>query len=95
MIGLALDARAPVALLPCCHDEDTCDAGGLRGFLALPLAVDATRVARLRDAGYDVVTQTIPEDITPHNRLILAIAPDEGPGRLGARQAPRVFALPC
>lgn len=69
----AIRARAHVALLPCCHDARTCDAGGLLGFLPIPLAVDATRVARLRAAGYDVVTQTIPEEITPHNRLILGL----------------------
>ena len=50
-----------------------CDTGGLLGFLPIPLAIDATRVARLRAAGYDVVTQTIPAEITPHNRLILGL----------------------
>jgi hypothetical protein len=69
----AARARAHVALLPCCHDASTCDTGGLLGFLPLPLAVDATRVARLRAAGYDVVTQTIPGEITPQNRLILGL----------------------
>jgi hypothetical protein len=69
----ALEARAHVALLPCCHDAASCDTGGLLGFLPLPLAIDATRVARLRAAGYDVVTQTIPAAITPHNRLILGL----------------------
>jgi hypothetical protein len=73
VIGRAIGARAHLALLPCCHDARTCDAGSLTGFLPLPLAVDATRVARLRAAGYDVVTQTIPEAITPHNRLILGL----------------------
>jgi hypothetical protein len=34
--------------------------------------VDATRVARLRAAGHEVHTQTIPAEITPQNRLILA-----------------------
>ena len=72
VIGAALAARAAAAVLPCCHDARTCDAGGLLGFLPLPLAVDATRVARLRAAGYEVFTQTIPEEITPHNRLIVA-----------------------
>jgi hypothetical protein len=72
VLDRALAARATVALLPCCHDEETCDTGGLLGFLPLPLAVDATRVARLRSAGYEVSTQTIPEEITPENRLILA-----------------------
>jgi hypothetical protein len=73
VIDRAIRARAVVGLLPCCHDEATCDTGGLRGFLSIPLAVDATRVARLRAAGYDVFTQTIPAKITPHNRLILGV----------------------
>ncbi len=69
----AIAARTHVAILPCCHDASSCDSGGLLGFLPLPLAVDATRVARLRAAGYDVVTQTIPAEITPHNRLIIGM----------------------
>ena len=73
VLDRAIGARAPVALLPCCHDEGNCDTGGLRGFLSIPLAIDATRVARLRAAGYDVVTQTIPARITPQNRLILGV----------------------
>ena len=71
VLDRAISARAPVALLPCCHDARTCDTGGLLGFLPVPLAVYATRVARLRAEGYDVVTQTIPAEITPHNRLVL------------------------
>ncbi len=77
VLDRAIEARAPVALLPCCHDEARCDTGGLRGFLPVPLAVDATRVARLRQARYDVLTQTIPAEITPHNRLLLGI-PEAG-----------------
>ena len=77
VIERAIAARAAVAVLPCCHDDETCDAGSLLGFLPLPLAIDATRVARLRAAGYDVLTQTIPEEITPHNRLIVG-TPREG-----------------
>jgi hypothetical protein len=73
VIARAIESRAAVAILPCCHDAETCDAGSLLGFLPLPLAVDATRVARLRAAGYDVVTGTIPEEITPHNRLIVGV----------------------
>jgi hypothetical protein len=69
----AIAVQAHLALLPCCHDAGSCDPGGLLGFLPLPLAVDVTRVARLRAAGYDVVTQTIPAEITPHNRLILGL----------------------
>jgi hypothetical protein len=73
VIGRAVEAGAAVAVLPCCHDARSCDPGDLLGFLPLPLAVDATRVARLRANGYAVVTQTIPAEITPHNRLIIGI----------------------
>lgn len=73
VLDRAIAARAAVALLPCCHDARACDTGGLLGFLPLPLAVDATRVARLRAAGYEVLTQTIPAEITPENRLIVGL----------------------
>jgi len=85
VLARAVRARAHVALLPCCHDARTCDTGGLLGFLPVPLAVDATRVARLRAAGYEVATQTIPDEITPHNRLILGL-PRQEEGRDGLEQ---------
>jgi hypothetical protein len=72
VIDRVLAARARVALLPCCHDEETCDAGGLRGWLDLETAVDATRAARLRANDYAVQTQRIPRAITAKNRLLLA-----------------------
>lgn len=68
----ALSVRARVAILPCCHDLATCDTGGLDGWLDPALAIDTTRAARLRAAGYRVHTQTIPAEITPKNRLLLA-----------------------
>ena len=37
-----------------------------------PLAIDVTRAARLRADGYCVITRTIPEEITPKNRLLMA-----------------------
>ena len=72
VIDRAVAARARFAVLPCCHDARTCDVGDLDGWMDVPLAIDATRVARLRAAGYFVRTQLIPEAITPKNRLILA-----------------------
>jgi hypothetical protein len=71
VIDAALEARAPVAVLPCCHDEDTCDTGDLTGWLDPALAIDTVRVLRLRARGYRVRTQTIPAAVTPKNRLIL------------------------
>ncbi len=90
----AVAARAHLALLPCCHDERACDTGGLLGFLPAPLAIDATRVARLRAAGYAVVTQTIPEAITPDNRLILGLPLGE-PARRQDGRACRSAAPGC
>ena len=68
----AVEAGACVAVLPCCHDLRHSDLGSLEGWLEGPLAVDATRAARLRFQGYRVFTQVIPGDITPKNRLLMA-----------------------
>jgi len=72
IIDAAVAARARLAVLPCCHDVATCDTGDLTGWMDPALAIDAVRVTRLRAWGYDVRTQTIPAEITPKNRLILA-----------------------
>lgn len=72
ILDRAVAAGARVAVLPCCHELDGSDTGGLLGWMDGPLAVDATRAARLRARGYRVVTQTIPAEITPKNRLLLA-----------------------
>jgi hypothetical protein len=72
VIDLAASARARVAVLPCCHDLEACDDGGVAGWVAADLAIDVARAIRLRDRGYRVWTQTIPADITPKNRLLLA-----------------------
>lgn len=71
VLDRAMQARASVAVLPCCHDLSTCDVGGLEGWMEGPLAIDATRAARLAHAGYAVHTQTIPAKITPQNRLLI------------------------
>jgi hypothetical protein len=72
VIELALAARARMVVLPCCQSTSKCDLGGLSGWLDPALAIDVTRAARLRAAGYHVHTQTIPSQITPKNRLLLA-----------------------
>ena len=72
----AIRARARVAVLPCCHDLATCDAGELDGWIDSPVAVDVMRAVRLRQEGYRIWTQHIPDAITPKNRLLLG-APDD------------------
>ncbi|HJV90034.1 MAG TPA: methyltransferase [Holophagaceae bacterium] len=76
----AVAAGAAVAVLPCCHDLKHGDLGGLEGWLDGPLAMDATRAATLRGHGYRVLTQTIPGDITPKNRLLMG-APEGAENR--------------
>ena len=71
VLARAVAAEARVAVLPCCHDEDRCDAGSLDGWVDISLAIDATRARRLASLGYAVYTQLIPETITPKNRLLL------------------------
>lgn len=71
VLDKAVEAGARVAVLPCCHDLERCDTGGLDGWMDGPTAVDATRAARLRAQGYRVLTRCIPEDITPKNRLLM------------------------
>lgn len=71
VLDRALQARCRVAVLPCCHSKAKLDAGGLEGWLDHDVAVDATRAARLRAAGYDVHTARIDAAITPKNRLLV------------------------
>ena len=72
VLDRAIDARLRVAVLPCCQSASRCDTGDLTGWLPIDLAVDVTRVARLRAAGFAVWTAKLPAAITPKNRLLLA-----------------------
>ena len=67
----AVTARARVAVLPCCHNFDSSDDGGLSGWVDDAAAIDIMRALRLKQQGYRIWTQTIPEVITPKNRLLL------------------------
>lgn len=71
VLGRAAEARARVAVLPCCHDLGTCDAGELAGWVEPPVAIDILRAVRLQRLGYRIWTQTIPATVTPQNRLLL------------------------
>ncbi len=72
VLARAIEARAKVAVLPCCHDAKRNDLGGLTGWMDASLAIDVTRVARLRAAGYEVRTERIPAAITAKHRLLIA-----------------------
>jgi methyltransferase family protein len=76
VLDLATIARARVAVLPCCHDVDACDAGALSGWMDDALAIDVVRARRLARQGYQIWTQRIPPDITPKNRLLIGAPAD-------------------
>jgi hypothetical protein len=78
VLDRAVAARARVAVLPCCHDLEACDAGELTGWVGGPVAIDIMRAVRLGQQGYRIRTQSIPATVTPKNRLLLG-API-GPG---------------
>jgi hypothetical protein len=73
VIDAATASGARLAVLPCCHDVETCDPGALTGWLAPALAIDVQRAVRLEARGYRVWTRQIPEEISPKNRLLIAV----------------------
>ncbi|OGQ77282.1 MAG: methyltransferase domain-containing protein [Deltaproteobacteria bacterium RIFOXYA12_FULL_58_15] len=80
VIDCAVAARSRLVLMPCCHDLRSCNTGGLDTWMPGPLAIDAMRAARLRQLGYETIAVTIPADITPMNRLLLASPCVANPG---------------
>lgn len=73
VLDAAATAGARVAVLPCCHDIDTCDAGPLTGWVDAALAIDVRRAIGLERRGYRVWAQLIPAAITPKNRLLIGV----------------------
>lgn len=72
ILDRAVAARVPVAVLPCCHDLSAPAVKRLQGWLDGALAIDVQRAERLAREEYCVWTQTIPAEITPKARLLLA-----------------------
>jgi hypothetical protein len=72
VLARAEQARARVAVLPCCHAAAGADTSALTGWLDAALAIDVARATRLEQQGYRVWTQSIATEITPKNRLLLA-----------------------
>jgi hypothetical protein len=61
--------------MPCCHNLDSGDDGGLAGWVDGAVAIDIVRAMRLSEQGYRIWTQAIPAGITPKNRLLLGAPP--------------------
>ncbi len=67
----AIEKQSRVAVLPCCHNVNKSPTNQLEGWMDKTLAVDAVRAFKLTTSGYKIVTQKIPSDITPKNRLLM------------------------
>ena len=71
VLDKAIERHARVAVLPCCHDAKLSATNDLEGWMTPDLAIDTARAMRLRAMGYKIVTQKIPNTITPKNRLLM------------------------
>lgn len=69
ILAQAQAVGARVAVLPCC--QALRQRGDLDGWLDGSLAVDVERATRLRASGYQIWTQSIPEEVSPKNRLLM------------------------
>ena len=84
IIDRAIASGGPVGLLPCCHP--TAGVPGpptLSHNLGHGLATDIHRTYRLEAAGYHTRWSTIPDGITPMNRVIAAWLTKPGPAPSG------------
>jgi hypothetical protein len=71
IINKAVEKHARIAVLPCCHNLKESPTDNLEGWMDKTLAVDTIRAMRLKSMGYRIVTQKIPPEITPKNRLLM------------------------
>ena len=70
-IDIAIKSGGPLAILPCCYPKSACVAPqSILTQFGLETAFDIDRTYRLESAGYRVRWGTIPEEITPMNRII-------------------------
>lgn len=73
VIARAVEAKASVAVLPCCHFLGEKVRHPLEAWLEPALALDVERALRLKAAGYQLHATTIPSEITPRNRLLVGV----------------------
>lgn len=72
-LDLAIKNNCAIVAMPCCYTGTGKDEPlALRKSLGVRTATDVGRTYRLRDAGYLVDWEEIPEAITPMNRVIIA-----------------------
>lgn len=72
VLHVATRARARLAVMPCCHDHAALERTDWLGWIDPSLAMDLHRADGVRAQGYEIWTTTIPDSITPQNRVMLA-----------------------
>ncbi|MDG1478212.1 MAG: hypothetical protein P8R54_01410 [Myxococcota bacterium] len=76
-LELAVARRSTIAVMPCCYAQTARPAPrALQAALGAELATDIDRTYRLERSGYSVDWSSIPESITPTNRVLIGV-----PGR--------------
>lgn len=77
-LDAALEVGGALAVMPCCHASSTNQAPrALQEALGPHLSCDIERTYRLERAGYRVSWQSVPDSITPMNRILVGV-PDRG-----------------
>ncbi|QEG25195.1 methyltransferase [Mariniblastus fucicola] len=75
-IDIAIKSGGPIAILPCCYPKSACSAPlSLQTQFGMETAFDIDRTYRLEAAGYRIRWGSIPEEITPMNRIIYGRTP--------------------
>ncbi len=70
-IDVAIKTGGPIAILPCCYPRSACVAPlALQTQFGIEAAFDIDRTYRLEAAGYRVRWGSIPQEITPMNRIL-------------------------
>ena len=73
-IDIATKCGGPLAILPCCYPRKACRAPlALQTAFGLKQAFDIDRTYRLENAGFRVRWSAIPAQITPMNRILMAL----------------------
>lgn len=72
-LDLAIARGTRIAVMPCCYGPPREASPALLRALGTPLATDVARTMRLENAGFRVKWTTIPSEITPMNRVLLAL----------------------
>ena len=80
-IDLAISHNRPIVAVPCCYSGTGQDVPrALRTSLGVELATDIGRTYRLENAGFAVEWDSIPEAVTPMNRVLIAHPDGVSPG---------------